>query len=66
MYVNYTYEERLLMGILVFISLLFAFCIGSIAICLAIASTKTNDIDQFYIDEYIERCEERKSNIEVE
>ena len=52
------------MGILVFISLLFAFCIGSIAICLVIASTKTNDIDQFYIDEYIERCEERNNTLE--
>ena len=59
MYVNYTYEERLLMGILFLALLFFVFCAGSIAICLVIASTKTSDIDQIYMDDYIERCEER-------
>ena len=52
------------MEVLFLTLLFFAFCAGSIAICLVIASTKTSDIDQIYMDDYIERCEERNNTLE--
>ena len=52
------------MGILFLVLLLFIFCTGSIAVCLVIASAKTSDIDQIYMDDYIERCEERNNTLE--
>lgn len=52
------------MEILFLALLFFVFCAGSIAICLVIASTKTSDIDQIYMDDYIERCEERNNTLE--
>ena len=47
------------MTIFIFVLLFLLLCAGPIAVCLVIASTKTSDIDQIYMDDYIERCEER-------